>query len=726
MKKYFFTASVFSLLTLILFLTTLITIGIETNRFNKIITEKINKNNDKISLELETIKFKFDVKEISLFLETNNPKIFYRKTSIPAKNIKVYIDFLSIFKSEARIKKIILALNQIDINKLKKISVSFKPSNFTSFLNNSVKDGKLNTKIEIYLDKENQIDDFIARGSVEGIKAKIFKSLDIEKTKFSFFADKTDILIKNFSGQAQEIKIKEGDLKINLSPELYLESNFKTILNLNNKILNYATFLPNLSNFENLKSLNGEFNNNFAISFDKTYKIKTYNYISNGKISDASLSLKKPIKNLFGIEKIDNLKLIDTKIKSILNQKNKSLSFSGKYSLNKGNFQKFEINNNIEKNSLNLKLNADFDNPINFEIINYEKEKGDISNISLELKKHKDLLEFKEIRIKEDKNLFFLEGIILKNNKFLKLKKIFVKTFKDGKENNDFSINYGKKIVIDGKRFDASKLPKILKQNDDNKFLSSVKKDIEINFKSINAPLSEKLNNFRLIGTINDGKFVKISSKGDFGNNNFLDISLKNDKKNKKKYLEIYSDITKPLLTEFSFFKGLTGGKLLFTSVFDDDISTSKLKIENFKVINAPGMVKLLSLADLGGLADLAEGEGISFDLLEIKMEKSKEMLKLREVLALGPSLSVLMEGYQDASVTSIRGTLVPAKTLNKMISNIPVIGDIVIPKEVGEGLFGISFKLKGPPDKIKTTINPIRTITPRFIQKIIDKKKTN
>ena len=27
------------------------------------------------------------------------------------------------------------------------------------------------------------------------------------------------------------------------------------------------------------------------------------------------------------------------------------------------------------------------------------------------------------------------------------------------------------------------------------------------------------------------------------------------------------------------------------------------------------------------------------------------------------------------------------------MISKIPVIGDIIIPKEVGEGLFGISFK---------------------------------
>jgi hypothetical protein len=31
---------------------------------------------------------------------------------------------------------------------------------------------------------------------------------------------------------------------------------------------------------------------------------------------------------------------------------------------------------------------------------------------------------------------------------------------------------------------------------------------------------------------------------------------------------------------------------------------------------------------------------------------------------------------------------------------------------------------MKGPPGEIKTTINPIRTITPRFIQKIIDRNK--
>jgi hypothetical protein len=326
-----------------------------------------------------------------------------------------------------------------------------------------------------------------------------------------------------------------------------------------------------------------------------------------------------------------------------------------------------------------------------------------------------NFISFKNIKIMTENNDFLIQ----------KNKKILVKTNKNGKKNNDFSISYGKYISIKGTQFDASKFPKFLNQKTKNNDFTKINKNIEIEFSSIIAPLSENLKNFKLIGKIEKGKFTKISSKGDFGENNFLDITLKKDNANQKKYLEIYSDLTKPLLTEYSFFKGLSGGKLLFTSVIEGNSSSSKLKIENFKVINAPGVVKLLSLADLGGLADLAEGEGLSFNLLEISMKKKNDTLQLNEILALGPSISVLMEGYQDQNgLTSLRGTLVPAKTLNKMISKIPLLGNIIIPKEVGEGLFGISFKMKGQTGEIKTTINPIRTLTPRFIQKIVDRNK--
>ena len=76
--------------------------------------------------------------------------------------------------------------------------------------------------------------------------------------------------------------------------------------------------------------------------------------------------------------------------------------------------------------------------------------------------------------------------------------------------------------------------------------------------------------------------------------------------------------------------------------------------------------------------------------------------------------------------LVSLRGTLVPAKTLNNLISKIPVVGDILIGKKVGEGVFGISFKVKGLPNDLKTTVNPIKTLTPRFITRALENSKKN
>ena len=147
---------------------------------------------------------------------------------------------------------------------------------------------------------------------------------------------------------------------------------------------------------------------------------------------------------------------------------------------------------------------------------------------------------------------------------------------------------------------------------------------------------------------------------------------------------------------------------------------------EDFSVKNAPAFAKLLALADFGGISDLLSGDGISFDRLEIDLSDNNNVLNINEIFAVGPSISILMEGYQESSsgLISLKGTMVPAKELNKLISKIPVLGNILIPKEAGEGLFGVSFKIKGLPGKTKTTVNPVKTLTPRFITRALEKRK--
>ncbi len=720
MKKIFLNSLILILISIFIFIGILSTKGIETSKFNVLISNKISKTKN-INLELDTIKFKIDPRELSLFLETENPKIIYRGVSLPAKNIKVYIDFLSLSKSNPKIKKINVISKELEITQIKKLSAIIKPSNFKSILNNKIINGKVISEIDIFLTKDGNIKNFIAKGSVKNLEAQLISDLYLRQVNLNFFADKNDILVKNIFGNLEDIKLSDGNIKINIENGIKLSSDFNSILNFDETILGkYTRILDNFEFSKNIKNIKANLNNNFSIEFDRTYKVKNYNYSVSGKINDSIIKLSKPFKNNFISEEFKFIYVSDLKIKSNFSKVKTNFNAEGEYSFNNLDFFKISLSNNFDNERNNFKLNFDYGNSLKLGIINYQKPKNSNANIYIDLEQKEDDIKINSLNYEEGKNLIKIFGLKLKKNRFLSFENIEIAT-----TNNNFTIQNKKKIRVKGNKFDASNLAKFLsKQGSENK-LQKLNGNIEIDFKEMKAPMSEKIKNFKLIGEIKEGKFIRISSKGDFGGNNYLDISMKKDKNSEKKYLEIYSDLTRPLLTEYSFFNGLSGGKLLFNTIIDGTKTNSKLKIENFKVVNAPGVIQLLSLADLRGLADLAEGEGLSFDVLEIDMEKNKNFLKLNEILALGPSISVLMEGYQDENgITSLKGSLVPAKTLNKMISKIPVIGNIVIPKEVGEGLFGISFKMKGPKGKIKTTINPIRTLTPRFIQKIIDRNK--
>ncbi len=101
------------------------------------------------------------------------------------------------------------------------------------------------------------------------------------------------------------------------------------------------------------------------------------------------------------------------------------------------------------------------------------------------------------------------------------------------------------------------------------------------------------------------------------------------------------------------------------------------------------------------------------------------DLLTINEIYAIGPAISVMMDGYVEKNrLISLRGTLVPATTLNKVIGSIPFLGNILVGKKTGEGVFGVSFKIKGPPKDLKTTVNPIKTLTPRFIIRTLEKIK--
>ena len=204
----------------------------------------------------------------------------------------------SLIKSETEIKKINFVLNKINIDQLKKISMSFKPSNLKRFINNNIEKGILNTEIEIYF-KNNQLDDFIAKGNILDLKTNFLDDLILEDTSFSFFADKSDILIKNFYSQTNSIKIEEGDIKIGLSKEIKIDSNFKSKIKFNKNITYSDKFFSKFNYLKNFTAIESELFNKLSLTFDQTYKLKNYDYNNNGKIIKAEVNISNTPKNFF-------------------------------------------------------------------------------------------------------------------------------------------------------------------------------------------------------------------------------------------------------------------------------------------------------------------------------------------------------------------------------------------------------------------------------------------
>ena len=727
MKKLFLTLIVTIFISTVIVVGVLSTVGYETAKFNNLITEKIKENNKKISLKLNKIKFKFDLRNASLFLETSEPNLSYLSLKMPIETIKVYLDLVSVITSKTKIDLIDVNTNKISINELKKITTKTKPSNLNSFINNKIENGNLKANIKFYLNDKQQIQNYIIRGEVKDMNANLINKINLKKTNFNFFADTSDVIIKNIKSETDGILIESGNIQMIKGDKIELKSDLQTKINIDeNNIKNYQDFLKYPRIDENKIFLNGKLDHFLSITFDKTYKVINYNYKNKGKIKNLSLKLKQIIKNSLFTNEINKFYFKDTEFNAqYSSDKNNEIIAKGKYSFNDNSYQDFNFKNKFFKSNYDFDINLDISEALKFEILNYEKEIDKISNLIIKFQKKEDMLLVKNFKFTENKSSILINDLKIVKNSIVKLKKAKVKTYDKNNVTNDFNLDFGKIIKIYGNNYDSKNLSKLFNQKTKNNIFNKINKEIDIDLKNIGTPLSKRLSNFKLIGVVKKGKFVKISAKGDFGNNQYLDISMKNNKKGKKKYLEIYSDLPQPLLSDYNFFKGLVGGNLTFSSIIEDKNSSSKLIVKNFKIVNAPGVVKLLSLADFGGLADLAEGEGLSFETLEINMSNQNGFLKLDEIYAVGPSISVLMEGYKEENgLTSLRGTLVPAKNLNKILSKIPVIGNIIIPQEVGEGLFGVSFKMKGMPGKIKTTINPIKTLTPRFITRALEKSK--
>lgn len=178
------------------------------------------------------------------------------------------------------------------------------------------------------------------------------------------------------------------------------------------------------------------------------------------------------------------------------------------------------------------------------------------------------------------------------------------------------------------------------------------------------------------------------------------------------------------LLRLFDVSDNVAGGHLEVTGQVEDNGRRrrfrGKLDGGDYRLVHAPVMARLLSVASLSGISALLSGEGIPFTRVKGDFVIEGGKLELKEFRAYGGAIGIKADGVYDfASQTlDFAGTLVPAYTLNSVLGNIPLLGKIFTGGE-GEGIFAGNFRVAGSLAEPQITVNPLSALAPGVLRKL-------
>ena len=735
MKNKFIKFSIIIFFIICIFISYLSFFGIKTDKFNNLITEKIEKN-ENLKIKLNDVFFKFDLANFEFNLSTSNTNIKYFNDEIKLSSAKATVSLNNFISRNFLIKKIVIESKQNEIKKITNIIKSHHQNLHTVLLNKIVNNGKVKFIAKINFNEDGKInDDFLISGEIIDLDINSFSKNSLI-ANLLFKIEKNKFIFQKFNIKYGDNKIKSDQINVlNVENDTYnISGDFVgENINIEPDVLN--KLYPNIFKF--LIKQKFVINSKGNFSFDINNKFKFSNISINNNINLNKLDYEvnnTQIKELFNIDKKINLinHNIQISFKGDPNKKLEKnyLNINGEGNIffdNKEDYITYSYNNQKQINNIKLKLDLK-KNEVIINILNFIKPKNEKSELNINFS-FKDLnnIIFKDIAFIHKENKFNIKDLELINKKIKGLRILNFKYVNLSKNVIDINlIKKNKDYKIYGKSFDGSKiLDKILEGNDSKNLIYNLNSKIYIDIEKffIDPKNYVKIKNGQIKYNKNEIENLSISSI--FPNNKelFINIFLRND----EKVTIITSDYPRPIIKRYKFIKGFEEGFLNFKSIKKKEISKSILVIDNFKVKEMPILARLLTLASLQGIADIMTGEGIRFTDFEMKFSKEKNVMNIEEIYAIGPAISVLMNGYiVDNELVSLRGTLVPATTINRSISSIPILGDILVGKKVGEGVFGVSFKIKGPPKELKTTVNPIKTLTPRFITRTLEKIKGN
>jgi hypothetical protein len=144
----------------------------------------------------------------------------------------------------------------------------------------------------------------------------------------------------------------------------------------------------------------------------------------------------------------------------------------------------------------------------------------------------------------------------------------------------------------------------------------------------------------------------------------------------------------------------------------------ARIEARDYVLVDAPAMVRLLTVASLTGINDAMKGKGIRFSRLIGAFTLTDGIMETELLRAFGPALGLTARGKIDfdESRVDLEGTAVPAYSVNRVLNLIPLLGPILTGGE-GEGLFAVTYRMTGELDDPNVDVNALSALAPGFLR---------
>jgi len=197
---------------------------------------------------------------------------------------------------------------------------------------------------------------------------------------------------------------------------------------------------------------------------------------------------------------------------------------------------------------------------------------------------------------------------------------------------------------------------------------------------------------------------------------------------NNVRSLTLDADDAGTFIKTFTGFTSISGGSLSTQVSFPAAAGpravdyTGTVTLSDVVVTEQPFLARLFAAGSLDGPLRLLQGEGIRITRLTAPFTSQGRVVMFHEGRASGPSVGGTFEGMLDRRTDQIglTGTMVPAYGINSMLGAVPILGDILASRK-GEGVFGVTYSMKGPLDDPTLTVNPLSVLTPGILRRIFE-----